>query len=42
MINRVIGVLVTIAMVYLVIDFFLWNGGILEPAIITRIAELTN
>jgi len=27
-------------MVYLMVDFFLWNGGILTPAILPRIAEI--
>ena len=38
MIDKLTGVLGTVASVYLLFDFFLWNGGLLNPAILPRMA----
>lgn len=37
-IGKAIGAaLATLAILYLVFDFFFWNGGLVDPSIFTRI-----
>jgi hypothetical protein len=39
-IENIIEAIVVLVTVYLMIDFFFWNGGILNPAILPRIADV--
>lgn len=34
------GFLVALAILYLLFDFFFWNGGLVDPAIIPRIERI--
>ena len=38
----IIGILVTLVVVYLFIDFFFWGGGLVQPPILERISEILN
>lgn len=39
MIQAIGGLLAIILTAYFLFDFFLWNGGLVDPSILTRIAE---
>jgi hypothetical protein len=35
--SEIIGFLVALVILYLLFDFFIWNGGLVDPAIFTRL-----
>lgn len=40
MLERIFGAIGTVLVVYFMFDFFFWDGGILNPSIMTRITEV--